>query len=162
MSVSDIGMISPIKLRTRYLDSQFLDKPNADNLLECINEAIKGLEQDKLLQLDMDGPSVNWNVLEMLNDSLVEKGFTKTIDIGSYAQHIVHGSLDKILKAMFWWLHDSPARRGIYQREGETNTFPLRYINIFCCTVCNVLDFEIALNFRYNESKGTYHEKFTF
>ena len=127
------------KVETRYFDSKFLERPNAEHLFNCINEAIAGLKEDKLLQLAMDGPSVNWNVLDMLDDSLVEKGFGKTINIGSCAQHIVHGALqtgisktewkiDQILKSMFWILQDSPARRDIYIREGEMNTFPLRFV----------------------------------
>ena len=32
----------------------------------------------------------------------------------------------KILKAMYYILHDSPVRREIYAREGETTIYPLR------------------------------------
>ena len=41
----------------------------------------------------MDGPNVNWNVLDGLDEQLIENGHTKTINIGSCAQHIVHGAL---------------------------------------------------------------------
>ena len=119
---------------TRYLDSKFLERPNADfwkNLFTCIRESISGLSESKFLQLSIAGLSENWVVLDKLDDLLVENGHTKTVHIGSCAQHTVHGSfqngvgntvwdIGKILKAMHYILHDSPARREIYAREGET------------------------------------------
>ena len=53
---------------TRYLDSKFLERPNADNLFTCIHESISGLSESKFLQLSMDGPSVNWVVLDKLDN----------------------------------------------------------------------------------------------
>ena len=41
----------------------------------------------------MDGPSVNWSVLNMLESKLEENNLSKTINIGSYSQHTVHGTL---------------------------------------------------------------------
>ena len=35
--------------------------------------------------------------------------------------------IDKILKAMFWILCDSPTRRDGYARESGTEVFPLRF-----------------------------------
>ena len=85
----------------------------------------------------MDGPSVNCVVLDKLDDLLVENGHTKTVHIGSCAQHTVHGSfqtgvantgwdIGRTLTAMHYILHDSHARRKIYAREGETTIYPLR------------------------------------
>ena len=70
---------------TRYLDSKFLERANADNLFTCIHESISGLLESKFLQLSMDGPSVNWVVLDKLDDLLVENGHTKPGHIGSCA-----------------------------------------------------------------------------
>ena len=97
------------------------------------------LEKNKLLQLAMNGPNVNWNVLDLLDDKLVSDNFSKTLDIGSCAQHTIHGSLkngfqkstwnmDKLLKSIFWILHDSPARRDVYLQEGDT--VPLRLVSL--------------------------------
>ena len=86
----------------------------------------------------MDGPNVNCKVLEKLDNHRIENGFTKTLNIGSCSQHIIHGAfqngapsnwnIDKILKAMYWILHYSPARRDDYMRVENTEIFPLRYI----------------------------------
>ena len=75
--------------------------------------------------------------LDGLDEQLIEKGHTKTINIGSCAQHIVHGALqngfcktdwniDKVLKSMYFLFNDSPARGSIYSEVGNTNKFLLR------------------------------------
>ena len=65
----------------------------------------------KLIQLVIDGQTVNWNVLELLDEHLVEKGHKKST--GSCSQHIIHGSfqtgvmqtqweIKQVLKGLFW------------------------------------------------------------
>ena len=108
------------KVRTRYFASQVLEKPNADNLLHRINVSTAKLKEDSFLHLAIDGPNINWDVLNKLDNKLIEDGFSKTLDIGSCAQHVVHGTfqtrssntgwnLEKILKGMFYLFQDSPA-----------------------------------------------------
>ena len=85
----------------------------------------------------MDGPNVNWEVLKKTDEILVKNDYSKTINIGSCPHHTVHTAFEtgatndwdvhKILKSMFWLLHDSPARRNIYVTEGGSDVFPLRY-----------------------------------
>ena len=123
---------------TRYFDSQFMLRPNADTLLAKLEDSVAMLDKSKFLQLSMDGPNVNWNVLDLLDNKLLSDGFSTTVSIGSCAQHTVHGSLKtgfnslefevrKILKAMFWLFNDSPARRSVYLTEGISDDFPLRF-----------------------------------
>ena len=75
----------------------------------------------------------------MLNNKLEENNLSKTINIGSCSQHTVHDALkvgaaktewgiDKISKALFWTLSDSPSSRDDYVREGGSEVFPLRYV----------------------------------
>ena len=47
---------------TCYFDSVFLDRPNASDLLDSLQESTKQIPDKKFLQLAMDGPNVNWNV----------------------------------------------------------------------------------------------------
>ena len=47
----------------QYLDSKFLNQPNAEELLSSICESLTNLKEDKLLQLSMDGSAVNWKIL---------------------------------------------------------------------------------------------------
>ena len=108
-------------METQYFHSQFLERPIADNLFQNIKDPTSGLNEANFLQLAMDGPNVNWLVLNKLDDMLITNGHEKTVNIGSFAQHTVHGSfqtgtsnagwnIDKILKAMFFTLDISPAR----------------------------------------------------
>ena len=50
-------------VETRYYDSQFIRRPNAESLLSSLIDSINHLDSDKLLQLAMDGPNVNWLVV---------------------------------------------------------------------------------------------------
>ena len=68
-------------METSYLDSTFVSRPNADNLFEQWECALKELSESKILHLSMDGPSVNWNVLDKLDDYLNEKDIPSTIQI---------------------------------------------------------------------------------
>ena len=81
----------------------------------------------------MDGPNVNW---EVLDDTLVEDGHNKTLNIGSCAQHVIHAAfqtgssktesqLDKIMNAMFSLFKDSPARRDVFKSVTGTDIFPI-------------------------------------
>ena len=99
------------------------------------------LEKNKLLQLALDGPIVNWNVLDLLDDKLVSDNFSKTLNIGRSVQHTVDGSLkngfqksswnmDKLLKSIFWILHDCPVRPDDYLQEGDTGKFLLRLVSV--------------------------------
>ena len=74
----------------------------------------------------------------MLDNKVEENNVSKTINIGTCSQHTVHDALkvgvtmtelgtDKSLKALFWILSDSPARRDNYVRQGGSEVFPLRY-----------------------------------
>ena len=44
---------------TRYLTSEFLNRPNAENIVNSLSSAIKHLDQRNSLQISMDGPLVN-------------------------------------------------------------------------------------------------------
>ena len=71
-------------VETRYYDLKFLSRPNAKGLLSSIEDVAKNFKTEKCLQLAMNGPSVNWSVLNLLDDKLEENNLTKTINIGSY------------------------------------------------------------------------------
>ena len=128
-------------VKTRYYDSQFLSRPNAENLASSLSESLTGISMQKMHYLAMDGPYVNWNVFELLNAERCENEFPSLINIGSCGLHVVHGAfktgfqsvdwdLNKVFKAMWKFFHDSPARRDIYVRINSSSDFPLS----FCAT----------------------------
>ena len=77
--------------------------------------------------------------MDRVSEKRNENEFEQLLVIGSCIQHVLHGvfkngvtitkwDLGKILKAMFHLFHDSPTRRDIFIREGETDVFPLSYL----------------------------------
>ena len=98
-------------VETRYYDAKFLEKPNAENLFESVKDASNGLRREKFLQLAMDGPNVNWEVLKKTDKMLVGDNYSKAVNIGSSPQHTVHSAFEtgatnhwdvrKNLKSMF-------------------------------------------------------------
>ena len=95
----------------------------------------------KLLQVSMDGPSVNLKFLKLLQDDRMEKGLPQLLDIGSSGLHILHGafktcteksewSTKATMKASFTILHNSPARRDDYDSITASSKYPLP----FCAT----------------------------
>ena len=76
-----------------YYNLRFLQRPNVVNLKEEIMNAIQYVDVGKFLHLGMDGPSTNWNVLDLINDHQVVNEFQKALDIGSCLLHILHSAL---------------------------------------------------------------------
>ena len=104
------------------MTSEFLNRPNAENLVNSLSSATKHLDQRNLLQISMDGPLVNWNVLNIISEKRNEHELEQFLVIGSCSQHVLRGvfkngvavtkwDLGKILKSMFYLFHDFPARR---------------------------------------------------
>ena len=121
-----------------YLDSKFLLRPNAKNLKCELVASITGLDMAKFLQLLMDGPNTNWNVLNLVSNHLVENGYKNLIEIGSCSLHTVHGAfqtgatktgweLNKVLKAVHKIFNESPALRDVYLKEGSLSKFPIKF-----------------------------------
>ena len=111
-----IGIMKKNVAQSVYYDSWFLQKLNAVNLKEEILNAFEGLDMGKFLHLGMDGPSTNWNVLNLINDHQVANGFQKTLHIGSCSLHILHRAFQtgmirpgwdicKIFKALYEMSH---------------------------------------------------------
>ena len=46
-------------VKTNYLDSRFVFRPNADNLHDELDNALLSLPDKNMLQLSMDGPNTN-------------------------------------------------------------------------------------------------------
>lgn len=127
---------------TRYLNSAFLTKSKAENLLESFKEALHPLSLDKLLQVSMDGPSVNWKFLRLLKSDL-ELGdeSPKLLEIGSCGLHVIHGAfqtghskagweVNRFLRGLYYLFKDSPSRRTDYTTISGSSTFPKKFCHI--------------------------------
>ena len=117
---------------TKYFDSCFLKRPNSLNL--HLLKSLASLDISKLIQISMDGPNTNWDVLERHKIFRSSKDFSSLFVIGSCGLHVIHGALETGTKSTEWDLHkvlhamwktfdESPARRDIYMRETTPQMF---------------------------------------
>ena len=82
MSQMDVGLRlrneKKGQIETKYYDSQLFTRLNTENMYSSLEISMKGLNKTKLLQIVMEGPNVNWNVLNILDDKLESENFPKT------------------------------------------------------------------------------------
>ena len=87
-------------VKTNYLDTQFLMRSNADNLHKRLAALGDILEQ--MLQLSIDGPNLNWRVLDLLNSFREEKEWNDFLYLGSCRLLAIHAVFQTGLKAAKW------------------------------------------------------------
>ena len=90
------------RVKTRYLDSQFFNRPNADNITQGIYDALKSLPKEAMIHLGMDGPSTNWSVLDKVQERRKEADQPVLENIGSCGLHIISGALQTGVKESSW------------------------------------------------------------
>ena len=76
----------------RYWDSEFLGHTTNTDLDKSLQEGLNPIDTGKMVQISMDGPSVNLKLLEKIKDKRDEIGHSKLIDFGSCNLHVVHGA----------------------------------------------------------------------
>lgn len=128
------------KVVVHYFDSEFWGHTQAEKLLERIKRALSPLNPNKLLQISMDGPAVNWKLLRIFQEdkSQEDPDAPKMINLGSCGLHVLHGSFQDgeretgwkvgdVLRSLWQMFHDSPARRADFIEVTKTTTFPLNF-----------------------------------
>ena len=102
---------------------------------------MKELNKGQLLQISVDGPSVNRAFLKEIEKHREQEELPQLINIGSCCLHIIRGAFQTgatttcwnikgTLKAIYKLLHDSPARRANYISVTGSTLFPFS----FCAT----------------------------
>ena len=142
----DIGIcfwsIEEKQVKVRYLDSQFLGHATSGDLLENFNKSLVELDLSKIIQISMDGLSVNWCFYDEVIKNRKEMELHQLINIGSCGLHIIHGSFKTGIEVTHWnikitakgpfqILHDSTPTRADYIRVSRSNIFSL----FFCATI---------------------------
>lgn len=76
------------------MGSLFMGYGDAEIALEKLKEILKDLDySNKLMQLLIDGPNVNWKRLDLLADDQKDNSSApKLLFLGSYAIHMLHGT----------------------------------------------------------------------
>ena len=65
----------------------------ANDLLENFSDMINNVDGgNRMIELSMDQPSINWKFFNLLQKDRVEKEQHNLIDIGSCSLHIIHGA----------------------------------------------------------------------
>ena len=132
------------KVETRYLNSSFLLKASALDLLEGFKTGISslGIWLDKLLQISMDAPNVNLKFYDEFIKDLSRKQLEpKILETGSCSLHKVNGAfkfahkkcswnIDSFLKSLYNLFKNFPSRRGVYSRITNSQEFPKKFCSI--------------------------------
>ena len=96
------------------------------------------MDQSKLIQIYSDAPNANLKVLKIIANQLEEGNHLLLIDIGTCGLYTVHRNLQNevscsgwkikyILKWVWNFLKDRPARREVYEKFTKANVYPLPY-----------------------------------
>lgn len=112
---------------TKYLDSQFLSRGRAVDISKHLNIALQDLDQGKLIQISMDGPSTNLKFYRDYSDERDTKfpNSVKLINLGVCGLHVMNGAfktganstdwhIDTLLRSLFYLFEDTYARRTDY------------------------------------------------
>ena len=78
--------------KVRYWDSSFMRHCTSHDLKNHFNERTSDLNLNKILQVSMDGPSVNLKFHRDVQSNREELELPKLIDIGSCSLHTIQGT----------------------------------------------------------------------
>ena len=126
------------KVSLRYLNSKFIGHAAALDIIHELKKGIKELNKGQLLQISIDGPSVNWAFLKEIQKHREQEELSQLIIVGSCGLHIIHGAFQTgatttcsnikgILKAIYKLLLDSPAHRADYISVTGSMLFPFSF-----------------------------------
>ena len=95
------------KVDVRYWDSRFLGHAAHKDLLKHFSSALEGIDLSKIIQVSMDGPSVNWKFYDELVKQRQEMELHQLINIGSCGLHIIHGAFKTGVEKTDWCIKNT-------------------------------------------------------
>ena len=122
-----------------YYNSRFFGHATHQDLLKQVCDRMKQLDVNKLLQISVDGLSVNHKFLEEVWKERKGDEQHQLINIGSCGLHAIHDdfktsaenaecNIKETLKGAFQVFHNSPARRDDFESMTGMKVYPL----LFC------------------------------
>ena len=125
-------------VHTRYMTSAFLGHATAAIMVNAFLDVCRGVNLNRMLQLSMDGPNVNWSFYGKLMAEVHDDRNHSLIDIGSCGLHVVHNAFKAGFEATGWdvksflWalytiFYETPARREDYTAITSSVVFPLKF-----------------------------------
>ena len=106
---------------TRYYTSDFMGKDAAPDILKMFKSCMTGLNDEKMLQVSMDGPNVNKAFLSMFNEERQTNESSTLIDIVTCSLHTIKGSLQTGAKARDWKLLLSSMYQIFHERSSRAS-----------------------------------------
>ena len=109
-------------------------RSTVDDALETFHSGISEVDQLRVMQVSSDVPNVKLAFFKKYTSVQEEKELDPRMGLGTCGLHQVHGSmkagakasqweLQKLLKAMWQFIHDAPARRAMYENISESTDF---------------------------------------
>lgn len=80
------------KVESRYFTSYFLGHADAEAVHDKFESVCGDLGYEKLVQLSMDGPNVNWKVFRLMQEDVEKQTGKKLLNFGSCGLHVIHNS----------------------------------------------------------------------
>ena len=127
-------------VKCKYFTSYFLGKSRACDIFEKLSDVLSRIGAQKLIQLSMDGPNVNWSVFKELTQEVQSKSPShhSLLNIGSCGIHTTHNSfksgatdstwgLVDLLKFSYFLFNESPARREEFFKITGSTKLPLPF-----------------------------------
>ena len=126
------------KVTVRYLNSAFMGHASSEDIHESFKSALNPIVIEKIIQISMDGPFVNWKFLELYNNELRESHQKILLNLGSCGLHTLQGSLqtghsatkwniNSILRSMYNLFKQSPERRVDFSAINPESKFPPKF-----------------------------------
>ena len=117
---------------TCYLGLEFLDRSAAQDFLETFLNGVNKFDQLKILQVASDGPNVKLLFLKSMAEFQDEKEYLLLVDIETCGLYVIQISVNtgtqkgtdwdiqKLVKSIWQFLHEAPARRALYENIFES------------------------------------------
>ncbi|KAL8602788.1 hypothetical protein ACOMHN_055171 [Nucella lapillus] len=125
------------------MTSEFLGHSRAADLCKALEPTITELGYNKLLQLSMDGPNVNWAAYASIQKEMESQASKQMLQTGSCGIHIVHNAfkagcnaagsdwdMEDFLTKLYILFLDCPARRDDSVNVTRSSIFPLKFCKV--------------------------------
>ena len=70
-------------VKVNYFTSRFFERPNEENIKNEIHAALKTVSEEKMIELSMGGPNINWKVFDLLKSHREEAEWSPLLNLGS-------------------------------------------------------------------------------
>ena len=90
-------------VKSKYLNSIFLDSAIAENILDSLLSGVSEfLQRKRLVTVFMDCPYANLKLVRLLKDHLASLSLAKIMETGVCSLHVVNGALGAWHKKVKW------------------------------------------------------------